>query len=114
MGVVASLSDRMSLPQFEEELRRVARFRRDVPIADPLGAALKLISDSPAAQESRLVGKLIRALSEHAGEFRRAEISAFGSGALAVVVALMDAAHGGTQTDRQWLDAAAAADAANA
>ena len=110
---MAATTDLMSLPQFEEELRRVARFGGGVPIADPLAAAVKLITDSPARHGSRLLGRLLRALSEHSGEFRRAEISAFDSPALKVAVALMNAAAAHTSTERQWLDAVAAADAAN-
>lgn len=105
-------ADRMSLAQFEQELHRVARLGTVVPVSDPLVAALKLISDSPARYASRLLGRLLRALSEQAGEFRRPEISAFDSAGLSVAVALIDTAHAGTKTDRQWLDAVSAADAA--
>ena len=108
------LADLMPLPQFEEELRRVARFGGGSPVSDPVTAAVKLITDNPAQNESRLLGRLLRALAERKGEFRRAEISAFGSATLKVVVALMDAARDGASTRRQWLDAIAAADAANA
>ena len=110
---MAGLAELMSLTQFEEEVRRVGRFGSNVAIADPLAAALKHISDNPACNESRLLGRLLHALHEHTGEFRRAEISAFDSRTLKIVVALMDTARAGTTTERQWVDAVAAADAAN-
>lgn len=103
----------MSLPQFESELRRVARFGSVAPIADPLAAAVQFITTNPARGASRLLGRLLRALSEHAGQFRRAEVCALDAGTLHVAVALMDAAQLGTD-DRDWRDAVAAADAANA
>ena len=107
------IADLMSLREFEEALRRVARFETGAAITDPLPAALKLIADNPARHGSRLLGRLLHALSEKTGEFRRAEISAFDSPALKVAIALINAAHAGTNTDRQWLDAVTAADAAN-
>jgi hypothetical protein len=103
----------MSLPQFEEALRYVARFEKGGATADPLPAALKLITDNPARHGSRLLGRLLRALSEQRGEFRRAEISAFDAPALKVAIGLLDAAHAGANTPQQWLDVVVAADAAN-
>lgn len=104
----------MSLAQFEGELRRVARFGTDVPIPDPLAAALKLITEGPGRHGSRLLGRLLRALADRVGEFRRAEICAFDADALRVAVALMNAAHDDDTNRHAWRDAAAAADAANA
>ena len=109
---MAALADLMSLPQFEAEVRRVGRFGSRVALADPVAAALQLIAVNPTCTESRLLGRVLRALAQRSGEFRRAEISAFASSTLTIVVALMDAAQTGTTSERQWQDAVAAADAA--
>ena len=110
---MSAIRDLMSLPQFEAELRRVGRFGSALAGAEALAAAVKLITDNPARHGSRLLARLMCALVDHVGEFRLAEISAFDSPTLRLAIALMDAAHAGTNSERQWRDAVAAADQAN-
>lgn len=104
----------MTLAQFEEELRRVSRFASADSIVDPLADAVLQITANPALSESRILTRVLHALIEHGGQFRRAEVSAFGPATLKLVIALFNAAQAGTNTPAQWLGAVSAADAAGA
>jgi hypothetical protein len=99
----------LSITRFQEELRRVARFRPGYAIPTPLDAAVKKIESNPAFAQSRLLTRVLAALTYQEGEFRRAEIAAFDSETLAMVVALMDAQTAGTATREQWISAVDAA-----
>jgi hypothetical protein len=104
----------MSLLQFEEELRRVARFDVHSPVANPLAEAVRKIKENPAFTQSRLLSRLLTALTYERGEFRRAEASAFDSATLGIAIALMNAAHAGTPARDDWINAVSACDAAAA
>ena len=102
----------LSFARFEEELRRVTRFRQYPPVGDPLDAAVRKIEKNPAFTQSRLLTRLLAALTYQRGEFRRAEIAAFDSETLAMVIALMDAHAAGTSTREAWIGAVDQANAA--
>lgn len=108
----APVTELLSLARFEEELRRVARFRPRVPFVGPMDAAVKKIEANPAFAQSRLLTRILTALAHSEGEFRRAELSALDVGALDIVIALMDASAAGTSTREDWARAASAAQAA--
>lgn len=108
----AGVADSLSIPRFLEELRRVARFRTGPPIGDPLDAAVKQIEKNPAFTQSRLLTRILAALTYQQGEFRRAEIAALDSETLAMVITLMDAHAAGTSTREEWVCAVDAAKAA--
>ena len=108
------MNDVMSLREFQEELRRNARFEARAPLEDALAAAVQSIKDNPAFAQSRLLGKVMRALAQENGEFRRAEASVFDTPTLRLVIALIDAAGARTHTHAEWLAAVAAADSNNA
>lgn len=93
----------LSAIRFQEELRRVARFRPRLPVGDPLNAAVRRIEQNPAFTQSRLLARILAALTYQQGEFRRAEIAAFDSETLAMVIALMDAHAAGTSTREEWI-----------
>lgn len=105
-------TDVMSSLEFQEELRRVARF--DLPHAgdNPLAEAVQKIKDNPAFSQSRLLGRILTALTYERGEFRRAEASALDSPTLRIVIALINANRAGTTLRDNWVNAVAAADAA--
>jgi hypothetical protein len=102
----------LSIPRFLEELRRVARFRSGAPIGDPLDAAVRRIEKNPAFTQSRLLTRILAALTYQQGEFRRAEISALDSETLAMVITLMDAHAAGTSSREEWICAVDLAKAA--
>lgn len=104
----------LSIPRFLEELRRVARFRPGSPIGNPLDAAVKKIEKNPAYTQSRLLTRILAALTYREGEFRRAEIAALDSETLAMVITLMDAHAAGTSTREEWICAVDLAKAAQA
>jgi hypothetical protein len=106
------MNDVMSLEEFQKELRRNARFQPDEPTRDILDTAVRSIADNPSFASSRLLRRVVRALSSGNGEFRRAEASAFDAPMLRLVVGLLNAARGDTHTRAEWLRAAAAADLA--
>ena len=102
----------LSPPRFLEELRRVARYGRALPVGDPLAAAVRRIENSPALTQSRLLTRILAALAFQQGEFRRAEVAALDSETLAMVITLMDVHAAGTSTREDWVRAADAARAA--
>ena len=102
----------LSAARFQEELRRVARFRSRLPIGDALAAAVRRIEQNPAFTQSRLLTRILSALISQDGEFRRAEISALDADTLDMVIALMDAHAAGTSTREEWICALDAATAA--
>ena len=104
----------MSALQFQEELRRVARFDLRPPVENPLVEAVQKIKDNPAFTQSRLLSRILTALTYERGEFRRAEASALDSATLGIVIALMNAARAGTTARDDWINAVTASDAAAA
>ena len=98
--------------QFQEALRHVIRFRQQSLIADPLASAVKRIEQNPAFAQSRLLTRILDALTYQRGEFRRAELTALDAETFAMVIALMDAYAAGTSTRAHWEHAVAAARAA--
>lgn len=102
----------LSAIRFQEELRRVARYRASPPIGDPLDAAVRRITRNPAFTQSRLLARVLRALTYQEGEFRRAELATFDSDTLAMVIALMDVHAAGTSPPEDWIRAAEDARAA--
>lgn len=106
--------DVMSAIEFQEELRRVARVHVHQPVENPLAEAVKRIRENPAFTQSRLLGRMLTALTYQRGEFRRAEASALDRTTLGIVVALMDAAGAGTTAREDWVNAVSACDAAAA
>jgi hypothetical protein len=109
----AGATESLSWSRFLEELRRVARFGRAQPIGDPLAAAVRRIENNPAFAQSRLLTRILAALTYQEGEFRRAELAALDSETLAMVITLMDAHAAGASTPEEWeraVDAARAAE----
>ena len=104
----------LTAAQFQEELRRVTRFRSRGPVGDPIDAAVRRIKQNPAYTQSRLLTRILAALAYQEGEFRRAEIAAFDRDTLDIVIALMDARAGGTSTTEEWISAADQAKTAQA
>jgi hypothetical protein len=98
--------------RFQEELRRVSGSRTPGPIEDPLAQAVKIIEQNPAYSQSRLLTRMLSALTYQQGEFRPAEIAAFDSRTRAIVIALMDACAAGLPVREEWIRAVDAATAA--
>lgn len=95
----------LSAARFQDELRRVTHFRAQVVSADPLAEAVKIVEQNPAYAQSRLLTRMLVALTHKQGEFRRAEIGAFDAKTFAMVLALMDASAAGKYTREQWTHA---------
>jgi len=112
LSLVAAATEMMSAVRFLEELRRIPRYGAQLPAGDPLAAAVKFVELNPAYSQSRLLTRVLAALAGGAGEFRRAEIAAFDTPTLAMVIRLMDVHAVGGVTGKAWQDAAAAAVAA--
>jgi len=110
--LAAGAVELLSVPLFLEELRRVARYGRALPVGDPLAAAVRRIENSPALAQSRLLARILTALTHQQGEFRRAEVAALDSETLAMVITLMDAHAAGTPAREDWVRAVDAAKAA--
>jgi len=108
----AGATELLSAARFQEELRRVTRFRAGLPVGDPLDAAVRKITQNPAFTQSRLLARILAALTYQQGEFRRAEIAGFDSDTLAMVITLMDAHAAGTSAREEWIGAVDAVKAA--
>ena len=107
-------TERMTAVQFQEALRHAGRFRSRSLVGDPLAAAVKRIEQNPTFSQSRLLARMLSALAYGSGEFRQAEVAAFDSETLAMVIGLMDAHAAGTPTREDWARAVDAATAAAA
>jgi hypothetical protein len=110
--LAAGAVELLSVSRFLEELRHVARYGRALPVGDPLAAAVRRIENGPALAQSRLLTRILAALTYQQGEFRRAEVAALDSETLAMVITLMDAHAAGTSTREDWVRATDAAKAA--
>jgi len=108
----AGENELLSTARFQEELRRVTRFRSHLPVGDPLAALVRRVEQNPAFTQSRLLTRILSALIYQEGEFRRAEIAAFDAETLAMVVTLMDAYADGSVTREESICALDAANAA--
>ena len=102
----------LSAIEFQDELRRIARFDRPSAIEHPLNAAVAQIEQNPAFAQSRLLTRILGALATGQGEFRRAELATLDTATRKIVIALIDAARAGTATPAQWGKAVATAHAA--
>ena len=110
----ATAIELLSIARFQQELRRIARFSPPAPVGQPLEAAVREIEKNPAFAQSRLLTRVLTALTYQRGEFRHAEIAAFDAGTLAMVINLMDAHAAGTSPPGDWVSAVEAARAAEA
>ena len=108
-GTIAAGVELLSGVRFQEELRRIARYRIAPPIGDPLDAVVRRVGQNPAFTQSRLLARVLTALTYDQGEFRRAELATFDSDTLAMVIALMDAHVAGLFPRGEWERAADAA-----
>src|SRR5260221_3842086 len=108
----AVAAEMLSALQFQEALRHVVRFRQQAPVGDVLVAAVKRIEQNPAFTQSRLLTRILDALTYQHGEFRRAEITSLDAETLAMVITLMDTHAAGTSTRAEWIHAVDAARAA--
>lgn len=104
----------LSSQQFQDELRRIARFDVKPPVENPLSYAVQKIKDNPAFSQSRLLARILTALTYDRGEFRRAEASALDAATLGLVIALMNVARAGTAPHDDWVNAVSACDSAAA
>ena len=95
--------------QFQEELRRVARLDARCVVENPLGAAVLQIQTHPTFTQSRLLTRILDALTYAQGDFRRAEVAALDTPTRRLVIALMDSLHAGTIAPTQWQEAVNAA-----
>jgi hypothetical protein len=110
--LAAGAAELLSAARFQEELRRIARYSTRVLTGDPLEIALSKVKQNPAFTQCRLLARVLAALAYQRGEFRRAELAAFDSETLALVIALMDKYAAATSSREKWIDAVAQAETA--
>ena len=102
----------LSADEFNRELRQSARLDRATVVENPLGAALVQIEEHPTYLQSRILARLMSALTYGVGQFRRAELSALDAPTLTLALALADASTAGTTPHQVWIEAVDAAGAA--
>ena len=103
--------DCLSLDQFESELQRFTHSRPVIAVEEPLQRALKLIEENPALGRSRLLVRILFALSGRHAEFRYAEVASLDSATISLVMQLMQARRSGATAEKEWLQAAEKANA---
>jgi hypothetical protein len=108
----SSANAAVSIEQFQVELRRIARFIPAIAMPDPLTAIVDTIVEHPAYTESRLLARLLAALTYQRGEFRLAEGAVFSSSTLALIIGLLDGLGRGNISEAQCRRAVEMADAA--
>lgn len=111
-GASRATGDVMSPLQFQDELRRVARYDHRPPVDNALALAVQKVVANPALSQERLLSRILTALTYERGEFRRAEASAFDTATLGIVISLMDVARAGTTGRDDWIKAVTACDEA--
>jgi hypothetical protein len=104
--------DALSALEFQDELRRIARLDVRASVAHPLSAAVEQIERHPAYTQSRLLTRILTALTYATGQFRQAEVATLDSPTRALVIALMDDCRAGTTPHAEWIKAVNAANAA--
>jgi hypothetical protein len=109
---MAHTVESLSAVEFREELQRLAQFRTRPASAGPLAAAVKKIEDNPAYAQSRLLARILTALTYDQGVFRRAEVTALDAETLAIVRSLVEARAAATSPHEEWVRAVDAASAA--
>lgn len=113
-GAMIKSGELLSAAEFQEVLRHAGRFCSRAVTEAPLDAAVTAVRQNPACAQSRVLTRLLAALTYESGEFRRADVSALDSPALRLSIALMDACAAGTSPREQWIRATDAAQAAEA
>ena len=106
------MTDVLTALQFQDELRRAARLDAPCVAENPLAAAVQQIPAHPAYTQSRLLMRILEALTYTRGDFRRAEIAALDRPTRALVIALIDSSCAGTTARAKWEDAVGAANQA--
>ncbi len=102
----------VSAIEFQEELGRLARSHRLPNVEDPLGKLVTEIEGSPAFAQSRLLTRVLVALAEQQGAFRRADLTLLTTGSLGTVNSLLDGHAAGRITLEDCKRAASRASAA--
>ena len=102
----------MPIQQFQAELRRIARFTPRASAEDALTAIVDKVVQHPAFSESRLLARLLTAITYERGEFRLAEAAVFDSDTLALIVSFLDGLSAGSVSDAQCQRAVASVEAA--
>jgi hypothetical protein len=102
----------LSAAEFQDELRHSARLDRPLVIPDPLAAALTQIEQHPSFAQSRLLTRILSALTYSEGTFRRAELSTLDLPTRGLAVALVNSCAEGVAPRDAWVKTVDAANAA--
>jgi hypothetical protein len=111
-GRTGAQSDTLTALEFTEELRYAGRLDTAPAVDNPVAAALVEIEARPFNTQSRVLARMLTALTYGAGDFRVAEISALDVPTRRIVLALSDASISGTTPHEVWVKAVEAAGAA--
>ena len=105
-------SEHLSASEYQQALRDALRFRPEPVVGDPLAAALLRIERDPAFSQSRMLTRILVALTYGEGRFRSAEIAGLDAPTHALAITLMDAFGAGKTPRADWERAVATARAA--
>jgi len=99
-------ADDLSLAQFEQELSRFAHSRKSEPKDDALGHVIGLVKENPSHARSRLLARILSALSGMQASFRPAEVGSLDSSTIGLVQQLIVLRRTGTVKPETWTSAA--------
>lgn len=102
----------LSGEQFVARLRQSVQFRPRHGPGDTLGEAVEQIVRNPAFVQSRLLQRILVALTFGTGDFRVAEVSALDAPTAVLVMALAELRVAGERPESDWTDASATTAAA--
>ncbi|MBK7660761.1 MAG: hypothetical protein IPJ28_17290 [Betaproteobacteria bacterium] len=105
-------AEHLTASEFPQALREALRFRPEPVVGDPLAAALLRIERDPAFSQSRMITRILVALTYREGEFRRSEIAGLDAPTHALAITLLDAFGAGKTPQADWERAVARARAA--
>ncbi|MBK8324150.1 MAG: hypothetical protein IPL06_15865 [Betaproteobacteria bacterium] len=105
-------AEQLSASEFPQALREALRFRPEPVIGDPLAVVLARVERDPAFSQSRMLTRILVALTYGEGGFRRAEIAGLDAPTHALAITLLDAFGAGKTPRAEWERAVAAARAA--
>jgi len=108
----AAARELLSGEQFIARLRESVQFRPRHGSADSLRDVVEQIVRNPAFVQSRLLQRILVALTLGTGEFRVAEVSALDARTAALVMALVELRVAGDRSESDWTAATATAAAA--
>ena len=97
-----TLPDSLTMDEFDHELRRTVRADAIAAVDDPLAAVLLQIEQQPLHLQSRLLTRILSALTFGVGPFRQSELFTLDRSSRTLALALANARAAGSAPLSAW------------